>query len=150
MQCAEAAISARRPRAVDVIVPTDSRPFRVRVSGVSAVKCAGCGESFLSGPDLGRAELLAGAEAIARGLRAGTTLKFVRKALGLRAVELLMLTTIRAFLDVLPAALASARNWPRLPFTGSKRSAGRKSEGPELELRAFGRIEQGACDPATR
>ena len=38
--------------------------------------------------DLGRAELLAGAEAIARGLRAGGTFRFVRKALGLRAVEL--------------------------------------------------------------
>ena len=74
--------------AVDVVVPTDSGPFRVRVSGVNAVKCGRCGESFLSGPDLGRAELLAGAEAIARGLRDGATLKFVRKALGLRAVEL--------------------------------------------------------------
>ena len=74
--------------AVDVAVPTDSGPFRVRVSGVSSVRCGSCGESFLSGPDLARAELLAGAEAIARGLRDGGTLKFVRKALGLRAVEL--------------------------------------------------------------
>jgi DNA-binding XRE family transcriptional regulator len=73
---------------VDVSVPTDSEPFRVRVSGVSTLKCGSCGESFLSGPDLGRAELLAGAEAIARGLRDGATLKFARKALGLRAVEL--------------------------------------------------------------
>ncbi len=74
--------------AVDVVVPTSSGPFRVRVSGVNAVRCARCRESFLSGPDLGRAELLAGAEAIARGLRDGATFKFVRKALGLRAVEL--------------------------------------------------------------
>ncbi len=73
---------------VDVSVPTDAGPFRVRVSGVSTAKCGSCGESFLSGPDLGRAELLAGAEAIARGLRDGATLKFVRKALGLRAVDL--------------------------------------------------------------
>jgi DNA-binding XRE family transcriptional regulator len=73
---------------VDVAVPTDSERFRVRVSGVSAVKCGSCGESFLSGSDLGRAELLACGEAIARGLRAGATLKFVRKALGLRAAEL--------------------------------------------------------------
>jgi DNA-binding XRE family transcriptional regulator len=74
--------------AVDVTVPTDSGPFRVRVSGVSSVRCESCGKSFLSGPDLGRAELLAGAEAVARGLRDGATFKFVRKALGLRAVEL--------------------------------------------------------------
>lgn len=73
---------------VDVRVPTASGAFVVRVSGVSAVKCGACGESFLNGPDLGRAELLASAEAISRGLHDGPTLKFVRKALGLRAVEL--------------------------------------------------------------
>ena len=73
---------------VDVVVPTASGPFRVLVSGVANVKCGNCGESFLHGPDLGRAELLAGAEALARGLRDSQTLKFVRKALGLRAVEL--------------------------------------------------------------
>ena len=74
--------------AVEVAVPTDSAPFRVRVSGVASVKCGSCRESFLDGPDLARAELLAAGEAIARGLRGGATLKFVRKALGLRAVEL--------------------------------------------------------------
>ncbi len=35
-----------------------------------------------------RPELLAGAEAIGRGHRDGATLRFVRKALGLRAAEL--------------------------------------------------------------
>jgi DNA-binding XRE family transcriptional regulator len=73
---------------VEVRVPTASGPFVVRVSGIPAVKCDGCGESFLNGPDLGRAELLASGEAIARGVRDGPTLKFVRKALGLRAAEL--------------------------------------------------------------
>jgi len=73
---------------VDVRVPTASGVFVVRVSGIPAAKCGACGESFLSGPDLGRAELLASAEAIARGVRDGPTLKFVRKALGLRAAEL--------------------------------------------------------------
>ena len=75
-------------KSVDVVVPTASGPFRVLVSGVANVKCGNCGESFLHGPDLGRAELLAGAEAVARGLRDSQTLKFVRKALGLRAAEL--------------------------------------------------------------
>ncbi len=73
---------------VDVNVPTVSGAFHVRVSGVSNARCGNCGESFLCGPDLGRAELLAGAEALARGFRDGKTLKFVRKALGLRATEL--------------------------------------------------------------
>jgi DNA-binding XRE family transcriptional regulator len=73
---------------VDVVVPTAFGPFRVLVSGVANLKCGNCGESFLHGPDLGRAELLAGAEALVRGLRDSQTLKFVRKALGLRAAEL--------------------------------------------------------------
>lgn len=69
-------------------VPAASVTFVVRVSGIPSLKCGGCGESILSGPALGRAELLASAEAIARGLREGPTFKFVRKALGLRAAEL--------------------------------------------------------------
>ncbi len=73
---------------VDVRVPTASGAFVVRVSGIPAVKCGACAESLLNGRDLGRAELLASAEAIARGLRDGPTLKFVRKALALRAAEL--------------------------------------------------------------
>jgi DNA-binding XRE family transcriptional regulator len=76
------------PGIVDVSVPTASGPFHVRISGVASVKCGNCGESFLSGPDLGRAELLAGAEALARGLRDSQTFKFVRKSLGLRAADL--------------------------------------------------------------
>lgn len=73
---------------VDVRVPTASSAFVVRVSGIAAVKCGGCGEAFLDGADLGRAELLAAGEAVARGLRDGPTLKFVRKTLGLRAANL--------------------------------------------------------------
>ena len=73
---------------VDVHVPSGSETFLVRVSGISAIKCGNCGESYMDGPDLGRAELLAGAEAIASGLRDGAALKFVRKSLGLRATEL--------------------------------------------------------------
>jgi hypothetical protein len=42
------------------------------------------------------------------------------------------------------------RNWPGRPFTGSQRSAGRKSEGPEFQLRALGRFKQGAWSPAVR
>jgi len=81
---------------LDVRIPSASGAFLVRVSGISTVKCGGCGESFLNGPDLGRAELLAAVEAIARGLREGPTLKFVRKALGLRAAELGQLLDVSA------------------------------------------------------
>jgi DNA-binding XRE family transcriptional regulator len=74
------------------------------VTGVSAIKCGSCGESSLSGPDLGRAELLAGAEAMARGLRDGGTLKFIRKSLGLRAADL------GELLDVSPETISRWEN----------------------------------------
>jgi hypothetical protein len=51
---------------VEVRVPSSPEPLVVRVTGVSAIKCGGCGESVLSGADLGRSALLAGAEAMAR------------------------------------------------------------------------------------
>lgn len=73
---------------VEVAVPTAAGPLRVRVSGVSAVRCGHCRESFLLGPDLARAELLAAREALMRGHWDGPVLRFARKALGLRATEL--------------------------------------------------------------
>ncbi len=73
---------------VDVRVPTAGSELEVRVSGVSTTRCGTCGESYLSGPDLERADLLAAAEAMRRGVHDGVTLKFIRKALGLRATEL--------------------------------------------------------------
>lgn len=93
--------------AVEVRVPSSPEPLVVRVTGVSAVKCGACGEAVLSGVDLGRAELLAGAEAMARGLRDGGTFKFVRKALGMRAAEL------GALLDVSPETISRWENGHR-------------------------------------
>lgn len=90
--------------AVEVRVPSSPEPLVVRVAGVSAIKCGACGEAFLDGPDLGRADLLAGAEAMARGLRDGGTLKFIRKALGLRASEL------GDLLDVSPETISRWEN----------------------------------------
>ncbi|MGA8893033.1 MAG: helix-turn-helix domain-containing protein [Anaeromyxobacteraceae bacterium] len=82
-------------------------PLVVRVAGVSAVRCGACGETALSGGDLARAELLAGAEAMARGLRDGGTFKFVRKALGMRAAEL------GTLLDVSPETISRWENGHR-------------------------------------
>ena len=87
--------------AVEVRVPWSPEPLLVRVTGVSAIRW---GESFLSGPDLDRAKLLAGAEAMARGLRDGGTFKFIRKALGLRAADLADL------LDVSPETISRWEN----------------------------------------
>jgi DNA-binding XRE family transcriptional regulator len=92
--------------AVEVRVPAPE-PLLVRVTGVAAVKCGACGEVVLAGADLGRAELLAGAEALARGLRDGGTFKFVRKALGMRAAEL------GGLLDVSPETISRWENGHR-------------------------------------
>ncbi|MGB8932440.1 MAG: helix-turn-helix domain-containing protein [Anaeromyxobacteraceae bacterium] len=93
--------------AVEVRVPSAPEPLVVRVAGVSAVKCGACAESVLNGADLGRAELLAGAEALARGLRDGGTFKFIRRALGMRAAEL------GALLDVSPETISRWENGHR-------------------------------------
>jgi DNA-binding XRE family transcriptional regulator len=92
--------------AVEVRVPAPE-PLIVRVTGVSAIKCGACGEAVLNGADLGRAELLAGAEALARGLRDGGTFKFIRKALGMRAAEL------GDLLDVSPETVSRWENGHR-------------------------------------
>ncbi len=81
---------------VEVRVAASPVPLTVKVTGVSGVACRACRESFLAGADLGRAELLAGAEAMARGLRDGGTFKFIRKALGLRAADLAKLLDVSA------------------------------------------------------
>lgn len=93
--------------AVEVRVPSSPEPLVVRVTGVSAVKCGACGELVFSGADLVRSELLAGAEAMARGLRDGGTFKFIRKALGMRAAEL------GSLLDVSPETISRWENGHR-------------------------------------
>lgn len=92
--------------AVEVRVPSPE-PLVVRVAGLSGLKCGACGEVVFSGADLGRAELLAGAEAMARGLRDGGTFKFIRKALGMRAAEL------GSLLDVSPETISRWENGHR-------------------------------------
>ncbi len=72
----------------DVRVPTAGGDLEVFLSGVSVTRCLTCGEAYLKGPDLERAGLIAGAEAMRQGVRDGPTLQFIRKALGLRTAEL--------------------------------------------------------------
>ncbi len=81
---------------VVVRVPAAAGGLEILVSGVSAAKCAACGVSYLSGPDLERADLVAAAEAMRRGVREGPALRFARKALGLRATELADLLDVSA------------------------------------------------------
>lgn len=71
-----------------VRVPTAGGELEVLVSGVPVAQCSTCGEEYLKGPDLERADLVASAEAIRQGVREGSTLRFIRKALGLHTAEL--------------------------------------------------------------
>ncbi len=71
-----------------VTVPLRAGPLRLVVAGLPAVLCGACGEGFIAGADLSRAELLAAADVANRGLQDGGAFRFMRKAAGLRAAEL--------------------------------------------------------------
>lgn len=63
-------------------------------------RCEACGEMLVAGEALSRLELAAAAELARLGRRSGPALRFMRKALGYRAVEL------AALLDVAPETLS--------------------------------------------
>jgi putative zinc finger/helix-turn-helix YgiT family protein len=58
---------------------------RFVVEGVPAEICNACGESYVTGGDIERAELTIAAELARRGIRSGESFRFMRKALGLRS-----------------------------------------------------------------
>ena len=77
-------------------------PASVSVAGhaftaqVPALLCVRCGEVFFDGPSLGRLELRAAEELAKAGKASGEVLRFMRKALGLRAVDLAELLDVTA------------------------------------------------------
>ncbi len=79
---------------LEVDLKGGAQPFSV--SGVPATRCSSCGESFMAAADLQRAELQVGAELADRGIREGAAFRFMRKALGLRAVDLAGLLDVTA------------------------------------------------------
>ena len=67
---------------------------------VACQRCEACGETLVAGEALSKLELAAAAELARLGRRSGPALRFMRKALGYRAVEL------AALLDVAPETLS--------------------------------------------
>jgi putative zinc finger/helix-turn-helix YgiT family protein len=67
---------------------------RVVLSGITftgkvpATECAECGESYVALDDLGDFELAVSERLASLGVRTGETFKYMRKALGLRAIDL--------------------------------------------------------------
>lgn len=59
-------------------------------------RCSSCGEILVASSEHGRLERLAAAQLVARGIRTGRELKFVRKLAGLRANEVAYLFGVRS------------------------------------------------------
>lgn len=75
----------------EVIV--DGMTFR---ADIPAIRCGDCGEIIYPGPALEAFELGVARALVARGISSGPALKFVRKAMGLRAVDLAELLGVAA------------------------------------------------------
>jgi hypothetical protein len=66
------------------------------MNAVDVPKCAQCGETYLPGCLLGSFELLIAWHLVSHGVFSGDVLRFTRKALGLRAVDLASLLGVTA------------------------------------------------------
>jgi DNA-binding XRE family transcriptional regulator len=75
---------------------------RIEISGitftgeVAAMECVKCGERYTRLDDVGGFELAVAERLASLGVRTGTAFKFMRKALGLRAVDLAELLDVAA------------------------------------------------------
>jgi putative zinc finger/helix-turn-helix YgiT family protein len=99
-------------------------PLAVTVAGVEFTtelpgrRCPACGYSTANGPAALRFELLVAAELVKRGLRSGASFKFMRKALGMKAIEV-----AEAF-NVAPETISRWENdqraidWPEFMLLG--------------------------------
>jgi putative zinc finger/helix-turn-helix YgiT family protein len=65
------------------------------VADVLADRCGACGEELIEGSDLARFELRIAQWLAGAGVRSGETLRFMRKALGLRSADLGELLGVR-------------------------------------------------------
>lgn len=96
---------ARRKVTVELRIRHEGRDRDLGVfAHVPSRRCTKCGTHFESAVDLERFELSAAERLMALGLRAGGILRFARKALGMRAVDLAEL------LDVTPETISHWEN----------------------------------------
>ena len=92
-KCVECKAEAMRPAAIR----SEHKVGGFTLAGdVSGFECTKCGAKYLSGPSLGRFELEAAARVAALGARDGASMRFIRKALGLKASELAELLGVAA------------------------------------------------------
>ena len=100
-------------------------PHAVTVAGVEFAtelpgrRCPRCGHSTVNGPAAVRFDLLVAAELVKRGLRSGDSFRFMRKALGMKAIEI-----AEAF-NVAPETVSRWENGQR------------EVDGPEFMLLGF-------------
>jgi DNA-binding transcriptional regulator YiaG len=77
-------------------------PDRVEISGVvfsgelAARQCVKCGQQYARADELGRFELAVAERLSSLGIRTGDAFKFMRKTLGLRAIDLAELLDVTA------------------------------------------------------
>ncbi len=87
---------AKGTTTVERTFPAQRGKVRAVVERVPAMVCRGCGESIVSGEDLGRSELIASRKLIDAGARSGVLLSWTRRSLGLLATELAALLGVTA------------------------------------------------------
>jgi DNA-binding transcriptional regulator YiaG len=83
--------------AVDIKRKVAGRTFK---SAIPAIKCAECGEETYAGPDLAAFDLAVAGELASHGVATGEAFSFMRRALGMKALELAEL------LDVSPETVS--------------------------------------------
>lgn len=102
---------------------------------IPAFVCSSCNESYVTGPDLNRFELMVAAELGKAGEVSGGILRFMRKALGMKAMELAKL------LDVSPETVSrwetGAQSIDRRTMTLVAVMITDKLEGRETTLRSL-------------
>ena len=111
------------------------------IGEVPASTCPSCGEVYYDGPALGRFEVAIARELAERGLVGGRAFQFMRRALGMRAVDLAEL------LDVAPETIsrweAGARDVDRAAWTALASLVLDRAEGRDRVIS----ILRALCEP---
>lgn len=114
-ECARCGGASLAAAVVSEAMEVDGRTF---VAELPAVRCEGCGETYLDLGTLGTFEKLVAAKLVELGARSGAALRFMRKAIGMRAVDLADL------LDVAPETLSRWENDQREVDRGALMTVG--------------------------
>lgn len=100
---------------VSEVMEVDGRTFEAELP---ATRCESCGEIYFDLGTIGTFEMLVAAKLVELGARSGAALRFMRKAMGMRAVDLAEL------LDVAPETLSRWENEQREVDLGTLMTVG--------------------------